>query len=178
MLFFDVSTCLENYKYISINKFLLFYYSAHGTGKMADESPNTTGQYKDAFVVRMTWRRIYTKYYVDHCKKVGILPFSPSKFCAARVQYRPQYRRHRKVGRKSWHHMECSECVANQAAVDRAKDTESRRAAEVAQQAHWDHQQEFRANYDRTIAKVCAYTSIFIYCFNEVCCYLPVHHEW
>lgn len=130
---------------------------------LVDEAPDTTGQYKEAFVVRMTWMRLYKDFYIPTCARRGFEPYSPSKFCELRSKYRPLYRRHRKVGRKSWHHMECANCVANQAAVDKAKDDISRKKALEVQTAHWNHQEQFRANYEKTIAKVVIFSRFYIY---------------
>jgi hypothetical protein len=71
--------------------------SAKGTKRIVDECPNTTGSYKQAYIMRMTWANLYADEYVPHCGRRGHKPYSASKFWAARVKYRPHYKRSRKV---------------------------------------------------------------------------------
>ena len=62
-----------------------------------EESPNTTGYYKEAYVMQMTWQQLYEDEYFPFCALRETKPFSPSKFCAIRVEHRPNYKTYRKV---------------------------------------------------------------------------------
>lgn len=76
--------------------------TGHGRKRLVEESPNTTGAYKQAYVMRMTWQKLYNCHYLPYCVKRNFKPVSPTKFCAIRSQHRPLYRRCRKVSLFWW----------------------------------------------------------------------------
>lgn len=71
--------------------------TGRGRKRLVEESPNTTGAYKQAFVMRMTWQKLYKTYYLPYCVERSFKPVSPANFCAYRLKYRPLYKRCRKV---------------------------------------------------------------------------------
>ncbi len=62
-----------------------------------EHSPNTTGVYAKAMVIRMKWQYIYDKFYLASAQRRGLAPVPYYKFVAYRKQYRPFYKKHRKV---------------------------------------------------------------------------------
>ena len=75
----------------------LYLVIGQGRKRLVEESPNTTGVYKEAYVMRMTWQKLYKTHYLPYCVKREFKPLSPAKFCACRQQHRPLYKRCRKV---------------------------------------------------------------------------------
>ena len=71
--------------------------TGRGRKRLVEESPNTTGTYKQAYVMRMTWKKLYNSHYLPHCGERNFEPFSPANFCACRLKNRPLYKRCRKV---------------------------------------------------------------------------------
>lgn len=76
---------------------ILCLVTGRGRKRLVEESPNTTGAYKNAYVMRMTWQKLYKTEYLPYCVRRNFKPVSPANFCACRLQYRPLYKRCRKV---------------------------------------------------------------------------------
>lgn len=76
---------------------ILCLVTGRGRKRLVEESPNTTGAYKNAYVMRMTWQKLYKSEYLPYCVRRNFKAVSPANFCACRLQYRPLYKRCRKV---------------------------------------------------------------------------------
>jgi hypothetical protein len=134
--------------------FLDVFFQSKGRKEYIETSPNTTGELKECLVIRMRWREVYDSHYVPSAKEKGYDPFPYAKFVEIRKLHRPRYKKHRKVKRKSWNHLECGECVRLQAQIDSAKNPETKEVFQKKLNAHLEYQAQFRHNYEHQIEKV------------------------
>lgn len=149
------SFCTSHFLRVSrTTSFLDTFFRSHGRKEYIESSPNTTGEYKNCLVVRKMWREVYDNHYVPSAKERGYDPFSYSKFVEIRKKHRPTLKKHRKVHKKSWNHLECGECVRLQAQIDSARNPECKEIFQTKLDSHLQYQAEFRHNYEHQIEKV------------------------
>ena len=105
-------------------------------------------------VVRMRWTNVYEDHYVPAMVERSLDPASYNQFVQIRKKHRPYYKKHRKVSRKSWNHLECGECVRLQSAIDKAKNPECKELFQDKLDAHIAYQAQFRSHYEEQVEKV------------------------
>jgi hypothetical protein len=99
-----VASSSSNYlhhRYSDVLDFLDTYFK---TGVDIDPS-NSKYRYMD-----LTWTSLYTTVYLDKCKELKIVPLSYAVFVAVRKEFRPHYRRSRRIGKTGWDHLRCEDC--------------------------------------------------------------------
>lgn len=124
---------------------------------MVDISPDTTGPYKEARTIRMRWARLY-EYYAEFWKtKMMREPLSEARFLELRKEHRPFYIRHRKAAsRKTWNHMECTECTELDTLLRKAtksKAPQLRKDLEMKLEQHWADQELHRNHQSLEVVK-------------------------
>lgn len=135
--------------------FLDVFFMSNGTKTFVETSPNTVGEFRrKCLVIRMRWSKLYENYYLPSCNAKGDVPASYAEFTAYRKKYRPHFKKHRKVQRKSFNHLECGECVRLQALVDKSRIPEEKSMFQMKLDAHLEFQAQFRFNYETQIEKV------------------------
>jgi hypothetical protein len=59
----------------------------------------------------LSWINLYTTEYLEkYCKTLETPPVSYCVFVAVRKEFRPHYKRSRRIGKTGWDHLRCEDC--------------------------------------------------------------------